>query len=259
MPTPITDTMNGMTITPSIPELDLASLLDRDPYLGEHQGEIKRRFGNFQDLLREMDSKEGGLENFALGHKTFGPQVGPNGTIHWLEWAPAARSLHLIGEFNSWNRISHPFKQMDFGRWELVLPSIEGKAAIKHGQKVKVLVNGEDRISPWASYVIQPPKEKQSSEGVAYCQQFWNPPPQEKYVMKHPRPAKPASLRVYECHVGISSWEGKVNTYKDFTATVLPRIAKLGYNTVQLMAVMEHAYYGSFGYQVTSFFAPSSR
>jgi len=251
--------MNGMTITPSIPELDLASLLDRDPYLGEHQGEIKRRFGNFQDLLREMDSKEGGLENFALGHKTFGPQVGPNGTIHWLEWAPAARSLHLIGEFNSWNRISHPFKQMDFGRWELVLPSIEGKAAIKHGQKVKVLVNGEDRISPWASYVIQPPKEKQSSEGVAYCQQFWNPPPQEKYVMKHPRPAKPASLRVYECHVGISSWEGKVNTYKDFTATVLPRIAKLGYNTVQLMAVMEHAYYGSFGYQVTSFFAPSSR
>ena len=59
--------------------------------------------------------------------------------------------------------------------------------------------------------------------------------------------------------MGISSWEGKVNSYKDFTASVLPRIVQLGYNTVQLMAVMEHAYYGSFGYQVTSFFAASSR
>ena len=73
------------------------------------------------------------------------------------------------------------------------------------------------------------------------------------------RPPKPSSMRIYECHVGISSWEGKVNTYKDFTNTVLPRIVNLGYNTIQMMAVMEHAYYGSFGYQVTSFFAPSSR
>ena len=73
------------------------------------------------------------------------------------------------------------------------------------------------------------------------------------------RPPKPTSLRIYECHVGISSWEGKVNTYKDFTGSVLPRIVALGYNTIQLMAIMEHAYYGSFGYQVTSFFAPSSR
>ena len=77
--------------------------------------------------------------------------------------------------------------------------------------------------------------------------------------MKHPRPPKPESLRVYECHVGISSCEGKVNTYKDFTTNILPRIVKLGYNTIQLMAIMEHAYYGSFGYQVTSFFVPSSR
>merc|ERR1719244_761098 len=139
------------------------------------------------------------------------------------------------------------------------LPSIEGKPAIKHGERVKLLVNGEDRVSPWASYVVQPSKESQAAEGVSFSQHFWNPPTEKKYKMKNPRPKKPDSLRVYECHVGISSWEGKVNTYKDFTANVLPRIVKLGYNTVQLMAVMEHAYYGSFGYQVTSFFAPSSR
>ena len=118
-------------------------------------------------------------------------------------------------------------------------------------------MNGEDRISPWASYVVQAPKDKQDSEGVAFCQQFWTPPPSQCYQMQYPRPPKPTSPRVYECHVGISSAEEKVNTYKDFAANVLPRIANLGYNTVQLMAVMEHAYYGSFGYQVTSFYAAS--
>jgi len=239
--------------------LDLDTLLARDPYLAPHKEEIERRYTEYQDMLRVMEDKEGGLENFALGHRTFGPQVGASGDITWVEWAPAAHSLHLTGEFNNWDRSSHPFSQKDYGRWELVLPSKEGIPAIKHRERVKILVNGDDRISPWASFVTQPPQDKQEWEGIAFSQEFWSPPTQDKYTMKHPRPDRPGSLRVYECHVGISSCEGKVNTYKDFTAAVLPRIAKLGYNTVQLMAVMEHAYYGSFGYQVTSFFAPSSR
>ena len=237
----------------------MGPLLSRDPYLTPHQEEIKRRFKIFQGYLEDMNKMEGGLEKFALGYKTFGPQVQPNGSIIWTEWAPAAKSLHLTGAFNNWDRASHPFTLKDFGKWELVIPGIDGHTAIKHNEKVKLLVNGEDRVSPWSSYVVQPSKEMQAAEGVAFSQHFWNPPTEKKYKMKNPRPKKPDSLRVYECHVGISSWEGKVNTYKDFTANVLPRIVKLGYNTIQLMAVMEHAYYGSFGYQVTSFFAPSSR
>lgn len=88
---------------------------------------------------------------------------------------------------------------------------------------------------------------------------FWNPP--QKYEFKHPRPTtlETDSVRIYECHVGMSSSEGKVNSYTDFADNVLPRIKSCGYNTVQIMAIQEHAYYGSFGYHVTNYFAPSSR
>ena len=82
-------------------------------------------------------------------------------------------------------RSSHEFKNQDFGRWELLLPAVNGQPALTHGSKVKILVNGQVRLSPWASYVVQPPKERQEKEGTAFCQHFWNP--QEKYVMKHPR------------------------------------------------------------------------
>ena len=78
-------------------------------------------------------------------------------------------------------------------------------------------------------------------------------------MFQHPRPAKPSALRIYEAHVGMSSPEPKVSSYAEFRDNVLPRIKMLGYNAVQLMAVQEHAYYGSFGYHVTNFFAVSSR
>jgi 1,4-alpha-glucan branching enzyme len=79
------------------------------------------------------------------------------------------------------------------------------------------------------------------------------------HKFKYERPKRPKSLRIYEAHVGISSPEPKVATYKYFRDNLLPIVKKQGYNAVQLMAIMEHAYYGSFGYQVTSFFAASSR
>jgi len=237
----------------------ISSLLERDPLMKEHEKEVRKRYGDYQDCLIRM-GQEGGLEQFSMGYKLFGPQVESDNSIRWLEWAPAASGLNLIGDFNQWSKPGLQFRKLEFGRWELVIgPGEDGQPLVKHGDKVKILVNGEDRISPWASYVVQPPKDRQDYEGMAYCQHFWNPPANSSYTMRHPKPAKPASPRVYECHIGISSAEQKVNTYKDFTENVLPRISKLGYNTIQLMAVMEHAYYGCFGYQITSFFAPSSR
>jgi len=237
-----------------VPELD--KLLELDPYLKDHQHEITRRYRSFRDYLQRIENNEGSLDEFSQGFKQFGAQVKEDGSIAWLEWAPGAHSLHLTGEFNNWDRTSHPFVQKGFGKWELVLPAGPGGSClIKHLEKVSVVVNGELKISPWARYVVQPKEE----EGFTYKQHFWNPPEEEVYKAKHPRPPRPASLRVYECHVGISSVHGEVNSYANFIKHVLPRIAKLGYNTIQLMAVMEHAYYGSFGYQVTSFFAASSR
>jgi len=237
-----------------VPEID--KLLELDPYLKDHQHEITRRYRSFRDYLQRIENNEGSLDEFSQGFKQFGAQVKEDGSIAWLEWAPGAHSLHLTGEFNNWDRTSHPFVQKGFGKWELVLPpGPGGSCLIKHLEKVSVVVNGELKISPWARYVVQPKEE----EGFTYKQHFWNPPEEEVYKAKHPRPPRPASLRVYECHVGISSVNGEVNSYDNFIKHVLPRIAKLGYNTIQLMAVMEHAYYGSFGYQVTSFFAASSR
>lgn len=111
-----------------------------------------------------------------------------------------------------------------------------------------------ERIPPWITRVTQDLAVSPVYDGI-----FWNLPSNQRYVFKHPRPSKPESVRIYEAHVGISSPELRITTYKEFTRNLIPHIHRLGYNVIQLMAIMEHAYYASFGYQVNSFFASSSR
>ena len=147
----------------------------------------------------------------------------------------------------------------EFGVFEVTLHARDGVAPIAHGTKVKislVLPSGEriERVPAWIKYVTQ-----DLSASPVYDAVLWNPPKQEQYVFKNPRPPYPNSVRIYEAHVGISSPELKVASYKNFTHNMLPRIKYLGYNVIQLMAIMEHAYYASFGYQINSFFAASSR
>ena len=216
------------------------------------------RYGNFEDMLSRMNEVEGGIDKMALGHQFFGSHVNQDNSFINRQWAPGAVEMWLMGDFNNWNKYEHPFKKLEYGQWEIHLPpTVHGECPIPHMSRIKLVIksqNGEilDRLDPWASYVMTTPEN-------VYIHHFWNPPKDEVYNMKHPKPCRPESLKVYECHVGISSCEGKVNTYSDFAQNVLPRIKKLGYNAVQVMAVMEHAYYASFGYQVTSFFAASSR
>lgn len=150
-------------------------------------------------------------------------------------------------------------KKNHYGVWELHLPAKDGVPAIAHNTKLKismVIPGGEriERIPAWITRVTQ-----DLSVSPVYEAVLWNPPQSERYVFKNPRPPYPKSARIYEAHVGISSPDLKVATYKEFTKNMLPRIKWLGYNVIQLMAIMEHAYYASFGYQVNSFFAASSR
>ncbi|KAG6455083.1 1,4-alpha-glucan-branching enzyme [Manduca sexta] len=235
-----------------VPVPDIAKLFDRDGYLKPYEREIRRRYACFKDIWDRIESWEGGLEGFTKGYKYYGPQYNVDGSVTWREWAPGAHSLHLQGEFNGWNAKSHPFKKLEYGKWELHIPAnADGSCPLKHDSRAQIIVNENlYRLSPWASYV-------KPFEGFTYQHFIYKP--EQPYQFKHPKVDKPKSLRIYECHVGIATPEGKVGSYNEFRENVLPRIKRQGYNAIQLMAIMEHAYYASFGYQVTSFFAASSR
>ncbi|XP_071994638.1 1,4-alpha-glucan-branching enzyme isoform X1 [Engystomops pustulosus] len=239
----------------NVPELH--KLLEQDPYLKPYVKDFQRRYALFEELLAKLEGCEGGLEKFSRSYQSFGIHAQPDGGIYCKEWAPGAEAVFLTGDFNNWNPFSHPYQKLDFGKWELHIPPKEDKSpVIQHGSKIKVVIKTKSgeviyRISPWAKYVFQEEKS------VVYDWVHWHPA--EAYKPKYERPRKSKSIRIYESHVGIASPEGKIASYKNFTYNVLPKIKDLGYNCIQMMAVMEHAYYASFGYQITSFFAASSR
>ncbi|CAI2723355.1 unnamed protein product [Schistosoma spindalis] len=234
---------------------NIQNLLQLDPWLEPFKYEIKRRYKCFLDHMKWINDVSG-LEEFTQGYKEFGVHVRDDGSIYCKEWAPGAKELYLRGDFNGWQEFTHPFKNVGFGKWELTIPSANGSPVIKHLSKIKLLVVAQDgrrldRLSPWAPYV------KCFEGNIIYDQLLYNP--SERYQLKYPHPPRPESLRIYECHIGISSSEPVVASYSHFKENILPRIKDLGYNAIQIMALMEHAYYASFGYQVTSFFAASSR
>eukprot|EP00794_Sanderia_malayensis_P016943 gene16943-18650_t len=237
-----------------VPELE--NLLKLDPYITPFKKEIERRFSVLDSVIDGINKHEGGIENFTKAYTRYGLNRVANGTM-CREWAPGANGVFLFGEFNNWNQTSHPLTKREFGVWELFLPDGDfGTEAVKHGSIYKLIIIDKDgnqleRISPWSTYVVQN-KETKLMEPV-----FWNPAKTHKW--SYSRPKKIANLRIYESHVGISSESYHVASYTHFKEKVIPHILYLGYNCIQLMAVMEHAYYASFGYQVTSFFAPSSR
>src|SRR5690606_13710261 len=198
------------------------------------------------------------LLEFARIHECYGIHFDKdrNGWVY-REWAPAAHQLYFFGEFNDWNRSSHPMDRRDNGVWEIFLPLDQYNDRFTHGSKVKVRVRttkGElDRISAYIRKVVQ------DEETHDYAGQLWF---ESEYQWTDQdfssRPSLDQPL-IYECHVGMAQEKLGVGTYKEFEILTLPRITAAGYNTIQMMAVMEHPYYGSFGYHIANFFAPSSR
>ncbi|KAE8376919.1 pectin lyase fold/virulence factor [Aspergillus bertholletiae] len=238
---------------------DGTGVIQLDPWLEPFRDALKQRFSFVEGWVKTINETEGGLDTFSKSYEKFGLNVQSNGDIVYREWAPNAVQAQLVGEFNNWDGKAHPMTKNDFGVWEVTVPAVNGAPAIPHDSKIKISMvtpSGEQiyRIPAWIKRVVQDLSVSPTYESV-----FWNPPAEEQYKFQHPRPKKPESLRIYEAHVGISSPETKVATYKEFTANMLPRIKYLGYNAIQLMAIMEHAYYASFGYQINNFFAASSR
>ena len=225
-----------------------------DPWLEPHQPAIERRMQQFSETLAAIEAASGSLANYAVTHQKAGVLFNA-ATQQWTarEWAPAAKAVSLLGDFNHWDRSSHPLAPAGNGFWELKLPA----DALQHGQLVKLHIHGADdsrldRLPATIRRAVQDPTTHDFSG------QLWNPP--APYVWQHTfDPSAIEAPVIYESHVGMSGEEPRVHTYREFADEVLPRISKLGYNTIQLMAVQEHPYYGSFGYHVSSFFAPCSR
>ena len=235
---------------------ELEKLYEGDPHLRNFEDDLLLRWRKYSNLCREIEKNEGDLGQFSRGYESFGLVQHATGDIEYREWAPGAERVALTGEFNNWNAESHLCTRTEHGKFLLRLPAVDGQPAIPHGSIVKTVVYTKDgrklwRMPPWARYAIQ--KESTAPFEAVH----WAPP--SAYQWKNPRPDKPKSLRIYEAHVGISSPEPKVASYTYFADNILPYVADLGYSTVELMAVMEHAYYGSFGYHCSAYYAISSR
>ena len=233
----------------------LMGIVKNDSYLVPFNEAICGRHNHAVERIKELtfEGKQT-LSDFANGYNYYGLHK-TNGKWIFREWAPNATNLYLIGDFNNWERSrEYQCKRIEgtAGDWELILD--EDK--IHHGDLFKMYVfwnGGEgERIPAWAQRVVQ-------DEGTKiFSAQVWFP--EEEYQWKH-KTFKPnrAPLLIYECHIGMGQDAEKVGTYIEFRKNVLPRIVDEGYNAIQIMAIQEHPYYGSFGYHVSSFFAPSSR
>ena len=242
---------------PTIAQDAGTDLVKFDPWLEPYRPGLRERHALYAAALARIDAAGGLLGPVSLGHTYFGLNRGTHDGqpgVWYREWAPGAEYLALIGDFNGWDRGADPLARDAYGVWSCFLPDTAYAARLVHDSKVKVHVaSGSmqmDRIPAYIRRVTQEPDR--SFVGV-----YWNPP--QPYAFAHQSPTPATALRIYESHVGMATEQQRVGTYAEFTADVLPRVARLGYNAIQLMAVMEHPYYASFGYHVSSLFAASSR
>ncbi len=226
-------------------------ILSIDRYLTPYKQDLQLRMDNYNRKKAELLPDGGTLSDFANGYLFFGIHRTKGGWVY-REWAPGAEEMYLTGDFCNWERRKHPMKKLPGGVFELKL---RGKNALKQGQKVMAIVvhNGQelDRIPTYANYVMQDPQTHEWN-AVIHC-------PEEPFPWTDDGFKGAKNLFIYECHIGMAQEEGKVGSYEEFRVNILPRVKMLGYNTIQIMAIMEHPYYASFGYQVTNLFAASSR
>ena len=226
-------------------------ILTLDPLLKPYAADVALRMERNAAVRKQLLGDSAALSAFANGYLYYGFHRTQAGWV-FREWAPGADAIHLIGDFNDWNRASHPLRRLDGGVWEIEL---SGADALKHGQHVKLQITrggrSFDRIPAYIRYTVQDPLTHQLT-GV-----IWAPERPFQWTDGGYGRKKISPLMIYEAHIGMAQEREGIGTYREFADFNLERIKSLGYNAVQLMAVMEHPYYASFGYQVSSFFAAS--
>lgn len=228
-----------------------AMIYDADPYLSPYREIIDRRYRNLLLRKQEMAGYGKPLSSVANNHLYYGVHA-EGDTVVFREWAPNASAVYMLGDFNGWKKSeNYRLSSAGNGNWELRLPA----SAVPHGMLYKWLVvwnGGEgERLPAYSTRCVQDPVTR------IFSAQVWLP--SRKYRWKNRFVPHSRCPLIYEAHIGMASEEGKVATFEEFRENVLPRIADLGYNTLQIMALQEHPYYGSFGYQVSGFYALSSR
>lgn len=226
-------------------------IYDSDPYLKPFQASIDARHQHILDA-KERISVKGSLSDGVNNHLFYGLHRLEDGSWVFREWAPNATKIYLIGEFNNWKRVeAYSLSPIGKGNWEITLPSL----FLNHGELYKLFIEwpggGGERLPSYVTRAVQDPDTR------LFSAQVWAP--EKPYFWRHKRPCHRVKPLIYECHIGMSSEKEKVATFDEFRKDILPRVADLGYDTLQIMALQEHPYYGSFGYQVSNFFALSSR
>lgn len=230
------------------------NILRNDPWLEPYAPAIE---GRHEDVLRKLNqltaNTDGSLTDFANAYKYYGLHHLPNGGWIFREYAPNATAIYLIGTFNDWTPSEdYALQNIGGGVWEISL----NRDALHDGDMYKMFVEWDggsgERIPAYATCVVQDEDTK------IFSAQVYAPKKPYKFKVKNFQPDVDPLL-IYECHIGMAQQEEKVGSYEEFRKNTLPRIAKDGYNAIQIMAIQEHPYYGSFGYHVSSFYAPSSR
>ena len=225
-------------------------ILELNPQLQSFAGDIDLRMFLYRATKGRILGENQTLNDFANAHNYYGFHRTEDGWVY-REWAPSAYQLYLTGDFNGWDQTSHPLTRIGDGNWELKL---NGHDSLWEGCKVKTVVDANmtrtEHIPLYARRVVQDPKT------VTFTCEIVDPG--KKFDWTDGNFVGSDTLYIYEAHVGMAQEEGKVGSYREFADKVLPHVKKAGYNTIQLMAIMEHPYYGSFGYQVSNFFAASS-
>lgn len=237
----------------SFPRLSNAPVpLARDPYLAPFGGALEARTARMEQAVRRLTGGAMSLADFASGHEYFGLHRTKEGNWIFREWAPNATRITVRGDFTDWRELPEfTMKRKDGGCWELELPS----GALGHGDHYLLAMEWKggrgDRVPAYARRV-----EQDESTGLFSAVVH---APETPYAFRHASPPAPEMPLVYESHIGMAQEEPKIGTFAEFREKILPRIAAAGYNTIQLMAVMGHPYYGSFGYHVANYFAVAGR